>query len=269
MLIWMCALNCEAKPVIDRYRLRKSTRYVSFDLYHNDDVTCVVSGVGDLNMAAACAWTAALLRDRKGLCWVNLGTAGHKDLAAGTALLASKIDQAGRHAAIYPVPLIKYPFQALPIISLTGESVEYDEGVLFDMEAYAFVHSASRFSPLELCQSIKIVSDNSSTPPARDKARTSRLIAGNMPAIAAYAAALQELATDFAHQSIAAEQMQPFVALAHFTQSQRIQLRKTLLGLRTADPELGEAYAAARQLDTAKQILDALQRRLHASCETF
>ena len=269
MLIWACALHCEAKPVIDFYRLKKSPEHIGFDLYQNDHMACVVSGLGDTNMAGACAWAAAHFNAQPVICWINLGTAGHKALPVGTTLLASKIDRADARATIYPVPLIKHPFQTRPVISRSTESTDYQDSALFDMEAHAFAQTSSRFSPLELCQSVKVISDNASVPPDRDKARVSRLIADNMPAIADFADALQGLAHDYANQSLDTDQLQRFTALAHFTQSQRIQLRKALLGLRANDSDLGDTYAAVRHLRGSKQILDTLQSRLQGLCESF
>ena len=55
MLIWVCALHCEAKPVIDYYRLSKSHDDNAFDLYQSDRMICVISGSGKLASAAATA----------------------------------------------------------------------------------------------------------------------------------------------------------------------------------------------------------------------
>ena len=56
MLIWNCALHCEAKPIIDYYRLKKDPAENAFDVYQDERIACVVSGIGGINMAAATAW---------------------------------------------------------------------------------------------------------------------------------------------------------------------------------------------------------------------
>ena len=58
-VIWVSALHCEAKPVIDYYRLKKSHDDNAFDLYRGDDMLCIISGVGKIASAAACAWIAS------------------------------------------------------------------------------------------------------------------------------------------------------------------------------------------------------------------
>ena len=266
MLIWLCALHCEAKPVIDHYRLHKLNDPHGFDLYQGEETACIVSGIGDLNMAAACAWAAARF-EREAGCWINLGVAGHRTLDLGTPVIANKVTHPNHAHAIYPVPLVKHGFASRSVISLPGESVDYAEDALYDMEADAFLHSCSRFTPLELCQAVKIVSDNADNPPTRDKAVISALIAASMPEIAAYAGTLQDLAAAYAEQSLTDAEFTRFVALGHFTRSQQIQLRKALLGLRAFDPALDASYRLASGLADSRQIIQNLQQQLQQHSE--
>lgn len=76
MLIWVSALHCEAKPVIDFYRLKKSHEDNAFDLYRGDGMACIISGTGKIASAAACAWIAARYQDEPSIAWINLGIAG-------------------------------------------------------------------------------------------------------------------------------------------------------------------------------------------------
>ena len=80
MLIWVCALHCEAKPVIDFYRLKKSHDDTAYDLYRGQDMACIVSGPGKLASAAATAWIAGRQQQTASLTWINLGCAGAAEL---------------------------------------------------------------------------------------------------------------------------------------------------------------------------------------------
>lgn len=193
MLIWMCALHCEAKPLIDFYRLKKNADNSAFDLYQLDDITCIVSGIGDLNMAAACAWAASRCEPETS-CWINLGIAGHKSLTPGTALLANQVYRKDNAQAIYPAVLLKHDFTTASVISQPGEQTDYHPDAVYDMEAYAFLHSCRHFTTLELCSCIKVISDNAENPPLRNKAHISQLIADNIQALADYATRLQQVA---------------------------------------------------------------------------
>jgi nucleoside phosphorylase len=191
MLIWMCALHCEAKPVIDFYRLKKNTNNNAFDLYQRDDITCIVSGIGDLNMAAACAWVASRF-EHGNLCWINLGIAGHKSFPLGTTLVANQVYHTDDAAVIYPVALKNHDLASASIISQPSEQTNYHHDAAYDMEAYAFLHSCRHFTALEFCSCIKVISDNTENPPVRDKARISQLIADNIKTITDYATCLQQ-----------------------------------------------------------------------------
>jgi adenosylhomocysteine nucleosidase len=190
MLIWMCALHCEAKPVIDFYRLKKTTDSQAFDLYQLGDTACIVSGIGDLNMAAACAWAASRFENHTS-CWINLGVAGHRILALGTTLLANQVLRKDNAQAIYPQAQLAHDFTSACVISLPAQQTDYHPNAAYDMEAYAFMHSCRHFTALEFCCCIKVISDNAVNPPTRDKAYISQLIADNIQSITDYAARLQ------------------------------------------------------------------------------
>jgi len=193
MLIWMCALHCEAKPLIDFYKLKKSAGKEAYDLYQCDQMACIVSGIGEQKMAQAVDWGARLFASTDQPCWINLGIAGDKHLPIGSAVLASRVSQLDNtvHTHWYETssPTTDH-FISKPVTSLSCELSDYDETTLYDMEAAAFFRTAIHYSPAERCHSIKIISDNSENPAHRNKARISQLIADNMPAIAGYATQL-------------------------------------------------------------------------------
>jgi len=133
----MVALHCEAKPIIDAYKLKKN-HSKPFDHYQCSGVNefqieLVVSGIGALAMAAAVGWVGAIESNVKRV-WVNVGTAGHATRSLGEVVLI--------HGAV------------------SAPSNDYPGGAAVDMEAYAFFNAALRFSDSELVQSLKVISDN-------------------------------------------------------------------------------------------------------------
>ena len=263
MLIWVCALHCEAKPLIDSYRLKKLGHPNTFDCYQNADVSCIVSGMGSINMAAATAWSASHFSDNGSSAWINLGIAGHQYLDIGTTILASQVRQVDQDACIYPVPLPRILMTRMPVESQQKENYQYSDKFVYDQEAFAFLKTASRFSPLELCQSIKVISDNDHTPPTRNKNQISELIAEAIPGIKSFADALLEIRQQHAQQELAVDSLQRFLHLAHFSQTQQIQLKKTLLALQAFDPSLEKSHQSVSAIKQARQILDTLQNDLY------
>ena len=187
MLIWVCALHCEAKPVIDHYRLKKSPKHRAFDLFHNDDILCVISGIGKTAAAAATAWAAGLQHHSNSLCWINLGVAGTAEKELGEIFSLNKITDQQTGHSFYPVTTFNSDIYSAQCLSLDKPSSNYLPDTLYDMEASAFFYTAARFSSAELVHSLKVISDNELYPPVRDKAQVSDLIYRQITRISGFA----------------------------------------------------------------------------------
>ena len=90
MQLIVTALDSEARPLLDQYRLRASANSGPFRLYGNDNILLIVSGIGRVNAAAASAYLAALAGPGVHS-WLNIGIGGQRDYVLGSAWLASCI----------------------------------------------------------------------------------------------------------------------------------------------------------------------------------
>lgn len=239
MLIWVCALHCEAKPVIDFYRLKKSHDDTAFDLYYAENMVCVISGIGKIASAAASAWTAAQLQQEASLAWINLGTAGSASHPIGSPLLINQLIDGDSGKRFYPAPVKRSKIPGNACMTLGQPSEDYHPEYLYDMEASGFMYAALRFSTSELTQSIKIVSDNQWHKASKQRQFTSDLIHQNIDAIDSLASYLLEL--DGQMQTLAIDDglWRQVLASAHFSQTQKKRLRVLL------------AYLSNRQYDAA------------------
>ena len=163
VLTIMVALHCEAKPIIDAYKLKKS-HSKPFDHYQGlggDElkVELVVSGIGALAMAAAVGWVGAVEPNVKRV-WLNVGTAGHATRSLGEVVLIHGAGDEVLQRCHYPALIAKWPGETDAVLSVSAPSNDYPSGAAVDMEAYAFFNVALRFSDSELVQSIKVISDN-------------------------------------------------------------------------------------------------------------
>ncbi len=260
MLIWVCALHCEAKPVIDYYRLKKSHEERAFDLYRGDDMLCVVTGIGKLASAAACAWVAARCENEAALAWINLGVAGAAEHELGTLFVINKIVDADNGQSYYPAPAVATSLAASACLTLSLPSDEYRDDTLFDMEASGFVYSALRFSSAELTQSLKIVSDNRRQQTGKNRQRVSELVQAHIESIDRQAAGLLRLKQQVAALEVPADSWQQLLSLAHFSQTQRSRLRVLwrYLGNREFDSETLLRQLATQK--TAGEIIAALEQ---------
>ena len=194
------ALHAEARPVIERFRLKQDG---SFDLpvFRRDEVWLAVTGTGRVKSAVA---TASLLtragRDEDAVIF-NLGVAGHTQRAGegpvriGDRFLANKITEQGTGRSFYPDLLAKTPLAESAVTTVDRPLDRADAGAvepgLADMEAAGFYQAAATFLPPHRIGCVKVVSDHLETG-RFDKDWIGELIAGSLDdfeaAVAAYRA---------------------------------------------------------------------------------
>ena len=176
MLIWVTALHCEAKPVIDLYRLKKSHDDNAFDYYRGDDMACIVSGTGKVASAAACAWIGSRNRQAASIAWINLGIAGAAEHDIGALFSLDQVIDGDDGHRYYPAPATTAELDGNACMTLSQPSEDYHEDYLFDMEASGFMYSSLRFSSAESIKSIKIVSDNRKFKIGKNRQQVSDLV---------------------------------------------------------------------------------------------
>lgn len=268
MLIWVSALHCEAKPVIDHYRLRKQPAD-AFDAYIGDDMVLIVSGIGKLASAAACAWIAAAHREQAALAWLNLGIAGAAEHEVGAAFLLNQVIDADSGERYYPVPATRAYFPGSACRTLGRPDYDYRDDCLFDMEASGFMQSALYFSSAELVQCIKLVSDNRRRQAAPTRPQVSALLHEHIDDIARQAEALAALARTQASLEPALESWQRLLSLAHFTQTQRSRLRVLWRYLHNRGIDTAPLLQSLAASADAATIIDRLEAIGHRDSEAL
>jgi hypothetical protein len=260
MLIWVAALHCEAKPVIDYYRLRKSPPGQAFDVYRGDGMACIVSGPGKLACAAACAWMAAACADQPALAWINLGTAGAAEHEIGTAFRLLKITDGDSDKSYFPVAVATAKLEGSDCLTLARPCTDYRADCLFDMEASGFMHAALYFSSAELVQAVKVVSDNRREACGRDRPRISGLIHDRIEDIVVEAESLADLAQAQASLEAPAESWRQLLALAHFSATQKSRLRVLWRYLNNRDFDSAGLLQSLATKSSAGSIIETLEQ---------
>ncbi len=159
MIFIVCALHCEARPLIEKYRL-SADREAFYPVFHGKDITLVVTGIGKLLTAAAMSYVFARYKEPAEAGWLNVGVAGMKDAEIGQLFNINKVTEKSSDTNWYPVRLPGLPSNASCALTTVDEPCEqYETGMAFDMEASAFMLTALRFSTVEFVQLLKIISD--------------------------------------------------------------------------------------------------------------
>jgi len=220
------ALPCEAKPLIEHFRLKKDTTALPFAVYCNQDICLTVTGIGKNAMAAGVAYSQARMPHEDPVL-LNVGIAGHKHHALGSLFLIDKITDFDSQRNYYPPLVFTPPCLTCGIQTVSIPQVNYSETELADMEASAFYETAVRFTSGELVQCLKVISDNQLSPVDYiNPKQASALIAAHIPAI-------EELIRELGRLTALITRPEPklfeeLVQRYHFTVSEKLQLKNRL-----------------------------------------
>jgi len=255
------ALPCEAKPLVEHFKLKKDTTIQPFAVYLNRDICLTVTGLGKSAMAAGVAYSQALFASAEHPVLVNIGIAGHIDHALGSLFLIDKITDADSLKNYYPPVAFTPPCPTANIRTVSRPQPVYDREHLCDMEASAFYETAVRFSTGELIHCLKVISDNELSPAENIQPKQVEAL------IAAHVATTETLLKELSRLAalITAPEPDRFEQLIqryHFTASEQGQLKNRLsrwaVLTNNTIPELDES-----QLHKAKDVLSWLDRQIN------
>ncbi|MFT4888215.1 MAG: hypothetical protein ACJA2D_001852 [Pseudohongiellaceae bacterium] len=256
----------EAKPIIQRLGL-KSVNGGAFRRYQAQGVNLVVSGIGRVNAAAATAYLSAVTIDDSMYdpIWINAGIAGHKTFELGVSLIIRKITDPVTNRSYYPLPIASsLPSSDLVTVDVPEE--EYSQNAAFDMEGSAFWSIATKFSPIEFVQLLKIVSDNpENTINTLSKDKIETLMDELVVGLQLLITELQTLASQYNCAISLPTAYEKMVQRFNFTVTQSSQLRRACQQFKAAglEPKLEEI--SALKLQSAKQLL----AEINAGLERF
>ena len=254
------ALACEAKPVIEYYALKRCMDETAFPVFRNQDMTLTISGVGKIAAASAVAYTQGRYASKQTAIWLNIGVAGHASLEIGNCRIAHKIvdHETSRHW--YPSLLFSSTTicETSEICTVSQPESQYKEDCLYEMEAAGFIATASRFSSLELIQSLKVISDNQSVATTTLNAQSvARLIENQLDNINRLKQALENIRN---HTLVATtESVDLFLNKWNFTTHQLTQLKTLLSQWQTLSAETLPTVDTITQLKTSKQVIGWLK----------
>jgi nucleoside phosphorylase len=165
MIHLICALKCEARPLIQHYDLKHNGNTELFNSYLSigNELTLTITGPGMANAAAGTCYAHDHFNTRSTDAWLNIGVAGHQSIDVGQAVLARLIQKTGTDQVWSPQIEFKPPCQTAELLTLEKPCNNYADR-MYDMEAAGFYTAASRYATKGLIHSLKIISDNAAHP---------------------------------------------------------------------------------------------------------
>jgi nucleoside phosphorylase len=257
------ALMAEAKPFVERLTLSLDAKHAVFKLYTAPGVNLIVSGMGRNNAAAATAYLGARTAEMQAVSvWINAGIAGHSSLSIGDLVIAHKILEKSTGRNFYPQV---YPVSLTSTLLTTVDQPETDylDESAFDMEASGFAAVASKFSPLECIQSVKVISDNAQS---GVEVVSVQSIEGAMQENAKAVIKLVEVMLPSAihrvSQTQLADAFQSMLARARFSATQVAQLKRLCQRYSALGLEQRLTEIAAMEIESSKKIIQHLDAQL-------
>jgi len=223
------ALQCEARPLIEYYKLRGNARHSAFRCYQNDEIQLTISGIGKLAAATATTYLAASNPGGTSCAWLNLGIAGHAKTSIGKPMLAHKIIDNASERQWFPGMVMPITCDSEVLTTVDKPEKTYRKATMVDMEASGFYAAASRFQSCELIHSLKIISDNQQyTSEQITEKTTLAMINDNITTIDSIIQPLLELSSELNTIEQPPPEMYDFMAQWHFTTYQQNELRHLL-----------------------------------------
>lgn len=260
MLNLVIALDCEAKPIIEHFHLKRQAEH-TLPVYTTDNMQLIVAGVGKLNAAMATAYLAGMRNDNAA--WLNIGIAGHKSHAIGTAYVAHKVMDHTTQQNWYPALTFKPAIATETVCSFESPVMDYHDDLLHDMEAAGFYQAASRFNSAEFVHCLKIVSDNAEQSTHKiNKQMVSELVTAQIDAIADFISKLNDQLNEWHNISRTPAAYVELLQRWHFSTYQQHQLKQLVQRWTTLYPDAELLTAELTSLKSSREVLKYLQDSL-------
>jgi adenosylhomocysteine nucleosidase len=192
MIHLLVALPAEAKPLIHAFNLRRLQPDGPFPRYVAGPLSLLLSGPGREAAGSAVEFSQQLTGDEQNH-WINVGIAGHAQLAPGSCLLADSVTdvQNGRYWPLQP-PRDLAETTLGPLRCVAQAESRFAEVAGYDMESSAIAENLAESDALSRLQILKVISDNPDNPSQRINGKLVReLIESQLPHIAALISRLQ------------------------------------------------------------------------------
>lgn len=270
MIHIICALHCEAKPLIEQYRLKRRDAGDVFPIFTDRQqyLTLTVSGTGKVNAAAATMYTHGLSDSKKSDVWLNVGISAHERLPIGQAALARCICDVSNGKNWYPQFVFEPPCQLATLLTLDRPSTSYVDK-LFDLEAAGFYETACRIATTELIHVIKIISDNRENPAVWIAESTvEELVREQLEVIDSLISSLQSLSSELESIDSPPQYYSECLDKWRLTQYQKNSLYRLLQRWQILCPHINPVDTF-REMNDSKKLLKSLKQHLDEQAIDF
>jgi adenosylhomocysteine nucleosidase len=263
MINIVTALPCEARPLIDAFRLQKRSSIHAFPLYERDGLNLIVCGPGKLAAATAVAYLQGLQQAQPASGWLNLGIAGSSAFAVGDMVLAHRVIDNNTGQRFYPGLCFELPCATAEVITVDVPETRYAGNAVYDMEAAGFYSAAMRFAPGDVIHCLKVISDtHEHAIETINEARVQELICNTLPMMQQTLSQLDKLASELHAINAMPDAFEDIRARWRFTIAQQNQLKNLLWRWQALSAEPITNAIDFKQCKHGKQVLQYIESRI-------
>ncbi len=266
----VAALPSEAGPLKDFFQL-KPLRTMNNIFQSDQGIRLLVTGVGRKNLNQSFARLArseiAEKSPQVSPAWLNIGIAGHRELAVGEMMVANKISCAASAYSSFPTPVLSGRHYG-EVLTVDKPELAYPQNAAYDMEAHAFWDMALNYGMLDLIQCCKLVSDN----PHDGVEKIAAALIDEIFYAASYEIRQHvELLRNLAHeQQQLISDPAPYLKIAgriHLNVNQALQIRRLCQRFVILNRESELETLLAKGYQSARDLTQVLRESLKSACK--
>lgn len=272
-IIVIAALMSEAAPLVEQWGLklvRNASLLERFQTFSGDGRYIAVSGIGKLKSATATAVLTSTLGQENEPLLVNLGLAGAPSTHAtrGDLFIINKVRDVTTNTRFYPDILVRHPIRESGLDTYDHPvTTPPTEPVLVDMESSGFMQAATSIVSPSSVLVLKVVSDGCDGERLTPADATS-LIEARLAVIDAVIASFHaELKAAPSLSSDELSSLEQLIIMAHFSQSQRLELMRSLVAFKARGGTVSDILASCGVREVSakharRALFDALMNQL-------
>lgn len=226
---------CEAKPIIDKFKLKKNLAIKEFNLYQANNIFLCITGIGELPVVSAISFLAGKGIISQFSVIINYGIAGAKELEVGELVEINKITNYSRpgNSSYFPIKVQNFGLIEKELITHHVAVTDCPSNALVDMEGYAVFQTSLKFVSIEQIWIAKVVSDNQQYQVTElNKNSISQLLNKHIGKITEVLEFYQSLSSFLTEINTMPAEFEQITKNVKFSFSEKIKLKKLLLKLR-------------------------------------
>jgi len=266
-ICWVVAMSSEARPIIDKLAMVSLKDDNRFKVFRNQtgDHWLIISGIGQINCAAATTYLYHISQANQNTGWINVGIAGSGFGNYGQLYAVDKVENSSTGKILFPVCQVSKNQIRSKLFTVERPSNIYPRDALVDMEGFSFFMIASRLVVKELILILKVISDGpKNNLHELDEGKVASLMIENLPVILKLVDRLRALSADCSGWVSEPKTFKAIISKWHFTVSQKVQLKDVLRRFYSIDSK-SDLSDLLKNLKDAKSII----AKIEDSCNEY